>query len=158
MRGWTFIDDATPSDHYDENGELTLKGKIREEMINKLASQWNEIHNKMERDSFRSEEDRDNEADYLACRAEEEEDSAVEEALKKNPNLSMEEQNSVREEASRKFYKAQQDKDQEDILRKDTLEELLADLGVRMMRPYEHWNEDERYMEYMETRYDDERW
>jgi len=33
-------------------------------------------------------------------------------------------------------------------------EEKLARIGARMMRPYEHWNEDERLMEYMETRYD----
>lgn len=29
-------------------------------------------------------------------------------------------------------------------------EEGLAELGARMMRPYEHWNEDEAYMRYME--------
>ena len=38
------------------------------------------------------------------------------------------------------------------------IEELLSELGARMMRPYEHWNEDERYMEYMETRYDNDPW
>lgn len=32
----------------------------------------------------------------------------------------------------------------------ELVEEKLAALGARMMRPYEHWNEDERYMEYME--------
>lgn len=30
----------------------------------------------------------------------------------------------------------------------------MEKLGVRQMRPYEHWNEDEDYMEYMENRYD----
>jgi len=30
------------------------------------------------------------------------------------------------------------------------LEQELADLGARMMRPYEHWNEDEAYMAYAE--------
>lgn len=34
------------------------------------------------------------------------------------------------------------------------IEMLLEQHGARMMRPYEHWNEDERYIEYMETRYD----
>lgn len=28
--------------------------------------------------------------------------------------------------------------------------EQMHALGARMMRPYEHWNEDERYMQYME--------
>ena len=30
------------------------------------------------------------------------------------------------------------------------IENRLYQLGVRLMRPYEHWNEDERYMEMME--------
>lgn len=30
------------------------------------------------------------------------------------------------------------------------IENMLTEYGARMMRPYEHWNEDERYMEYME--------
>jgi len=34
------------------------------------------------------------------------------------------------------------------------IEDALEALGARMMRPYEHWNEDERYMEYMESRHD----
>jgi hypothetical protein len=36
------------------------------------------------------------------------------------------------------------------------IEEMMAAHGARMMRPYEHWNEDERYMQYMECdRYGD---
>jgi hypothetical protein len=38
----------------------------------------------------------------------------------------------------------------------ELVEDKLAAIGARMMRPYEHWNEDERYMEYMESRYDNE--
>jgi hypothetical protein len=30
------------------------------------------------------------------------------------------------------------------------IEDMLHENGARMMRPYEHWNEDERYMQYME--------
>lgn len=30
------------------------------------------------------------------------------------------------------------------------IENRLKELGARMMRPYEHWNEDEAYMAYME--------
>ncbi len=32
----------------------------------------------------------------------------------------------------------------------EIVEAMLAQLGARMMRPYEHWNEDERLMEYLE--------
>src|SRR3990167_10857191 len=31
----------------------------------------------------------------------------------------------------------------------NAIEERLNELKVRLMRPYEHWNEDEKYMEWM---------
>ena len=34
------------------------------------------------------------------------------------------------------------------------IEQMLEEHGARMMRPYEHWNEDEQYMQWMESRYD----
>lgn len=34
----------------------------------------------------------------------------------------------------------------------ELIEDKLSAIGARMMRPYEHWNEDERYVEYMENR------
>jgi len=37
-----------------------------------------------------------------------------------------------------------------DIARLADIEDKLHQRGARMMRPYEHHNEDERYMEYME--------
>ena len=41
-------------------------------------------------------------------------------------------------------YRAERD------LEIELVEDKLEKLGARMMRPYEHWNEDERYMEYMD--------
>ena len=35
-------------------------------------------------------------------------------------------------------------------LRLEVIEVQLAHFGARMMRPYEHWNEDEQYMAHME--------
>jgi len=35
-------------------------------------------------------------------------------------------------------------------LEREIIEEKLARLGARMMRPYEHWNEDEQYMQDIE--------
>lgn len=43
--------------------------------------------------------------------------------------------------------------DDKDIAKLQVIEETLESLGARLMRPYEHHNEDERYMEYMENRY-----
>lgn len=42
------------------------------------------------------------------------------------------------------------DKEAERQLEVEMVEEKLARIGARMMRPYEHWNEDEQYVEYME--------
>ena len=39
-------------------------------------------------------------------------------------------------------------------VRLEIIEEMMARYNARIMRPYEHWNEDERFMEYQETRYD----
>jgi hypothetical protein len=39
----------------------------------------------------------------------------------------------------------------------EIVERMLDEMGARMMRPYEHWNEDELMMEYMENRYEEGR-
>ena len=39
-------------------------------------------------------------------------------------------------------------------LRLEIVERMLAHHGARIMRPYEHWNEEERLVEYLETRRD----
>jgi len=149
MRGWTL--------YREFDNEPDLKKKIREEMINKLASEWNDTNRKMEARQFRSQEDLDEEQVYiheqLMDRAYDAESAALEKGATE------EEAKKIREDAYQAAEKELADKDSEDSARMNVIEELLHDLGARMMRPYEHWNEDERYMEYMETRYDnDERW
>lgn len=140
----------------DDNGEETLKSKIRHEMIQKLASEWNEYHQKIEQASWRDEHERADEADYHACMAEDSIYQAEEDALEKNPNLSKEEILAIRQKAEDDYYAEVKLQQNEKHLRIEVIEGLLSDLGARMMRPYEHWNEEERYMEYMENRYDNE--
>jgi myo-inositol-1-phosphate synthase len=134
--------------------ESPLKTKIREEMVNKLAEEWNKIHNRMERLSWRERDEIDDEADFHSEIAEEAAANAVSFALKENPSLSAEEQKQIEEKEKADYYAEVERKANEPYLRLEVIEELLSDLGARMMRPYEHWNEDERYMEYMENRYD----
>lgn len=86
-----------------EVSDESVKNQIRQEMIQKLAREWNALNDHIERLSWRDADD---------------------------------------------------DKVSSAILKKEVVEELLSELGARMARPYEHWNEDERYMEYMESRYD----
>ena len=154
MRGWTFIDDdSIPSDHYDENGDLTFKGEIREKMIEELVNKWNLIDKEIERRSFMSEDERDDYNDYLSCLAEDYGDDQLDKFLKKNPNTPETEYRSLRHRFEDEFYEQQKKKEEKIYQEKEVVMELLSDMGVRMMRPYEHWNEDEKYMEYMENRY-----
>jgi len=155
-RAYVFEDHET-----DENGEPTLKSKIREEMIGKLAAEWNTVSSEIERRSFMDREDRDNEAEYIGDHCENAADNAVDAAYNKNPNLTEDEIKVIRQTAEDEAYAAYKAKRDEIYVRKEVIEELLSELGARMARPYEHWNEDEKYMEYMETRHDNddrERW
>lgn len=51
------------------------------------------------------------------------------------------------------FWQAQQNLNNElERVQLEVIENRIYELGARMMRPYEHWNEDEKYMSYMENR------
>lgn len=54
------------------------------------------------------------------------------------------------DEEEQEFKETQQEREELDMLRLEGIESELSHFGARMMRPYEHWNEDEKYMEYME--------
>lgn len=154
MRGFVIDENLI---EYDDNGELTLKSKIREEMVQKLASEWNEINRKIEMRSWASRDERMDESDYHAEMADSYADDLEYDAEKKNPNLTDPERKEIREKAIESYWENKNNKDREIYVRRDVIEELLSDLGARMMRPYEHWNEDEAYMEYAENRFDLER-
>ena len=150
MRGYTFVTEL----EYDDNDELTLKSQIRQEMVQKLASEWNDINRRIEERSWRSRDESYDEADYHAERADEDAYQALNEAEESNPNLSKDDRDEIKEKAINAYYAKLDKKEKEIYLRRDVIEELLADLGARMQRAYEHWNEDEKYVEYMESRYD----
>ena len=93
-------------------------------ICDELAQEWSALHDEIEHEGFRRQamyEDGDDPADHFE----------TEEELK-----AWERQDSARREVKR--------------VRLDVLEGMLEKYGARMMRPYEHWNEDERYMQYME--------
>lgn len=59
------------------------------------------------------------------------------------------------DEASASAFELRQELQAEmDQAQLDAIASKLYELGARMMRPYEHWNEDERMIEYMENRGD----
>ena len=147
-RGWTMMT---------EHDESELKAKIRSEMIDKLAAEWNAIHDRMERRSFRSREDIDEEDDYISDQYDEQIDGELAKAEEaKGSPLTRDESLDVSDKLREDIRRAAGLSSDEDYTKLVVIEELLGDLGARMMRPYEHWNEDERYMEYMENRYSED--
>ena len=158
MRAYVIENDSHYDDLNSDDGMVALKAKIREEMIGKLAAEWNTINRRIEESSWRSRDDMYEEQDYLAEMSQESVYEAVEEAKDKNPGITKDELREVRQAAEDKFYEEIHKKDQEIYTRKQVIEDLLSELGARMARPYEHWNEMESYMEYQENRYDNQDW
>jgi hypothetical protein len=154
MRGFTI--ERNDEGDMDEDGNESLRFQIRQEMIQKLASEWNATHRKIEERSWRSEESYDEEADYLADLCADAVYQVLSDAEEKNPDITEESLDELRAKAEADFYAEVDKKKRIDHERLDVIEELLGELGARMMRPYEHWNEDEKYMEYMEHRYDNQ--
>jgi hypothetical protein len=146
----------------DDEGEgegESLRSQIRREMIGKLAAEWNELNSRREARSFRSREERDEENEYLYERAEEQAWEAMTKWAKEN-DVTLDFDDYKRKswpvEAREQFEKflteeLRKGPDGEDtMLRMQVVEELIGELGGRMKRPYEHWNEEEQYREYAE--------
>ena len=144
MRNYVMIAEFNESDY---------KATARREMIEKLAKEWNDINNRIERRSWRSQEDLDEESYFHQERLDDEIDEAKHLALEKNPNLTQEELNEIESQTRNSYYEKINEEESRIFLKQAAVEELLEELGARMMQPYEHWNEEAAYMEYMENRY-----
>lgn len=153
IRGWTFIDDETEHSDYDE-GRLDY-----------LARRWSELHDAAEQRIFARMSDMDEGRDYEPeeCEFCLDGEMGVESTRRrKRPFLSCITCHAPEflvgitcphcggdgyDKSHEKFAVKQQAAYDAEI---EVIETMLHNLGARMMRPYEHWNEDERYMEYME--------
>lgn len=171
------VENEEESDNEDsENPREAMRAKIKREMIEKLACEWNILHNRMEQKSFDSEA-REAEDEYLGDCCDNYAHDKIAELLEKGEAGFSVEQNGdfftnarrheVPEEIrtairllyskfEEEFWANHKQKIDEDAMRLSVVEELLGQFGARMKRPYEHWNEEEKYMEYMETRYDND--
>jgi hypothetical protein len=127
-RSWTWIeeDNERPEEEIDR---LTPR-------LNALAEEWSAITQEIENESFRRQADLEDGYDY-------EPDCDSEDCTRRHPCA----------ECREVLQAVQQGREAKEV-KLEIIEEMLARLGARMMRPYEHWNEEERYMEYQESRYD----
>lgn len=133
--GWHWLEgkafDAAFSNFVDEEAREAEMNR-REKEINQIAQQLDGIRRDKEREGWERQARYEDGAGYDDYDPYEDMEDDEREAA-------------MAEEALRKRVQAA--KEQAEI---ETLEERLAELGARMARPYEHWNEDERLMEYLE--------
>lgn len=123
-RGFTWIDDNVDHSESDE---------VRAEA---LAKRWSQLHHEEEQRSFRRQADyEDGHSGPEAC----------ENCLSCLNGGSYEDCEYIKE-----MLKKQAAIEADRNLEIELVEDKLAAIGARMMRPYEHWNEDERYMEWSE--------
>ena len=123
-----------------------LVAQAKEEIVKGLSRQWNQVNAQIERYQW-DDHAREMEDDLFQERAYEEFCSR-ESALGRD--LTKEERDHLREQVNEEM-EAQRDAYINGLhAKREALESVLRDYNARMMRPYEHWNEEERYMQYME--------
>jgi hypothetical protein len=169
MRDFVIEDDnlLTDDDSYDESDDNDADNKsakseeeqavneVKLGMIKKLSIEWNELHTLIEQRSFRSRDDRGDEADYHGEMADDHAYDKISQLEEKNKKeFTDSEKKELMYKFREEYFAVQAKVDREPYVKLEVIEGLLSSLGARMARPYEHWNEDEKYMEYMETRYD----
>jgi hypothetical protein len=127
-----------------------LLARANKEIIEGLVAQWNQINQQIDRYGW-DEDSRALEHDFYADQFQEslfEEIDLLEQRLGRK--LTSEEKGDLRERVRAQV----EDRQDAHILalhaKRDALEQVLATLGARMMRPYEHWNEEESFMQWSE--------
>jgi hypothetical protein len=149
----------------EEKGESCGVCAAKERIVQELASRWNAMHEEDERDSFRSREDREAQAEFEGER-DAEAISLLQEKHMKDNGLPCETTTQINAFAesedggaiAKKYFEDREAKKAADVQKRQdertALEELLRHYGARMARPYEHWNEMEDFMRYHE----EDRW
>jgi hypothetical protein len=152
-RGYTLVDERDSDSDSSPSPRIQMRKQIRQEMIEKLVTEWNHLDRKIERRSY-LEDDQTEEYEYHSEQVTEIGLEAYHQAIQ--AGKSKEEASQAKEDAKNQYWDRLNLEENKDSMRMEVIEELLSELGARMMRPYEHWNEEERYMEYMENRYSNE--
>jgi len=150
MRGYVMID--LPGDFNDE-GEASIHREAREALVEELANKWS-IHNTSLEQARWSRNSRDYWIDYGEHLDELKENGVLAEEDRVGRKLTQEEEERISDEIEARLQA--QDPVNKHRAAMDLIEIQLECLQARMMRPYEHHNEEERYYEYMETRYDND--
>ena len=149
MRGYVFEIETG-----EETAEELLLVRAKQEIVKGLVAQWNQIDRQIESYGW-DEHAREMEDDFFADQFEQqllEEIDLLEQKLGRKPTR--EERVELRDKVSAQINERQDAHINGLHAKREALEQVLHQLGARMMRPYEHWNEDERLMHYLE----EDRW
>lgn len=148
MRTWTWISEDGPSE------ESELKLEVLAEQINKLTDRWNNLEEQYaarRHGEYASGESFECSGAEYEMLEEQANDEASERGLDGRDAREYVERrveellNECERERERYFEKL--------VAEQQVIEEMINGLGARFKRPYEHWNEEEKYMEFMENRY-----
>jgi hypothetical protein len=128
-RGWVFEEEADVPEE-GEGEEPDIQYEIRKQIVEQLVGRWNQLHNAIEHYHWQQQ-------------------AMAEEGYSPYDDFDSDEEVAA-------YLRREQIRIGAMHAEKDEIESRLHSYGARMMRPYEHWNEDERYMEYMERDRDDD--
>lgn len=171
MRGFVAEFDCTHGWTDGDGDAACPKCAAKGRAVAHLAERWNHLTAQIEmRQWGTSREQRDDYADYLSDSIGEEAWSIVSRKVREEgekasstgdtrPVVSSDEYKRLIAIEEDKLWEKQHRKEREPYEEREAIEEMMGELGARMMRPYEHWNEEEAYMQYMENRrssYDDD--
>jgi len=134
------IEDSCDED--EETGEPTPRQKAREKLVAELAAKWNDAHHRIEQRSWRSDEDRDAEADYLGEMAEERAITVEADALA--AGASAEDAKQAGDAAAQAFHAEINERNQLVHEELAAIEDLLGELGARMAKALFQWAADRR--------------
>lgn len=137
-RDWTPIDDDPRWD--DESYYDSVKPQA-----DALARAWSQLQTQREQDGFdRQRAWEDGEGDGFDYPLRAEYDAGPDGDVEYSRDVAAYEAGLASVDAARKLA------DELEQAQIDLIETKLSELGARMMRPYEHWNEDEALVAYME--------
>jgi hypothetical protein len=152
MRGFVDEQESTCIE-CEEGGYLCPRCEARQSVITELCNKWNVLHSQIEQENFRSDEDRYGYEDYISQLIWDRAETLFE---KRHPDVdaSTAEGRALFEKCGDEVSAQIKREEQKKYREKEAIEQLLYQLGARMARPYEHWNEEEKLMEYLENRHD----
>lgn len=156
MRG--YVIEREDCEECGDSGTACVKCEVLERMVRELAAKWNTANSREEQRRWSvSREQREDEEAHWSEVFDEEAAFAIDNALGREEAERLFDND--REEWKRqhkahfdRLWAAHREKENKHVREMEAAEELLSRLGARMMRRFEHMNEEESYHEMMESR------